>query len=812
MTSTKQNKTLSRDALLTAILVTVAITLIIFINLIINQPPAVISSEAPPEVFSAERAAMHLPPIASRPNPIGSKANEEVLNYVCTQLEAMGYEPEVHTTSLFSSYRFFHRVAYLNNLLLKIPGTQGDQTILIMGHYDTVINAPGASDNGAAVVTMLEVLRMLEHHPPMKNNLVFFFPDGEEYGLLGAQAFKEQHPWAENIDLIINLEAMGTSGQSIMFETGENNLNIIRDFAGTVPYPVGNSMTVEVYKRIGTATDYNVFKHDGYQGLNFAYIGNSFDYHTAGDNIENTDLRSIQHHGSHLAALLLHFGNVAFEPNATQNAVYFNTIGYGFVHYPYGWVPAISVIVALIALLLIVKGVRDQTINLLRLLFSVISFAIQLLIIYLASDAAFEILKSIYPGGDYRLLQYNQLQLLFWFSLIAVAFSMAFFHMISSGVKKWHLSYLFSWLILLVWAGGDGIMLKSLIVLALAAWIIWIHRKPTNTFDLWTAAIIVWIVLILIVSFLMPGASYLVVWPLVIALVPFGLSVFNKKMVVVKPLYLVVFLVFSIPLLSWFPVIMKLFIEAMGPALIPVTMVVAGLVMGLLIPSLYLITRRKPWLIPGILFLTGLFFLLFKATGFEYNERYRKQNQVIYATDANTGQVFWMGSKDGWTAQFLSEATDTIPLNRFYPANEGEVLAKASHYPPRPSAEVSLLADTMIHEERKLSFHVRTPSETAHLNLYVNSGPHTPSMQIINKERIEMIPTGETPWHMLQVLAPPGDGFSFSIFTKPGQEVILHLLEIDYSGIPEFVDYKERPAHMMSSGDRTITASRYAFK
>jgi|GEM_PF-5220998 len=74
-----------------------------------------------------------------------------------------------------------------------------------------------------------------------------------------------------------------------------------------------------------------------------------------------------------------------------------------------------------------------------------------------------------------------------------------------------------------------------------------------------------------------------------------------------------------------------------------------------------------------------------------------------------------------------------------------------------------------------------------------------------------MIPTGETPWHMLQVLAPPGDGFSFSIFTKPGQEVILHLLEIDYSGIPEFVDYKERPAHMMSSGDRTITASRYIF-
>ncbi len=811
MTSAKQNKILNRDALLTAILVTIAITLIIFINLRINQPPAVISSEAPPDVFSAERAAMHLPPIASIPNPSGSKANEEVFSYIRTHLEKMGYEPEVHATTFFASYYLFKRIAYLNNLLLKIPGTQGDQTILIMGHYDTVINAPGASDNGAAVVTMLEVLRMLKHHPPMKNNLIFFFPDGEEYGLLGAQAFKEQHPWAENIDLIINLEAMGTSGQSIMFETGENNLNIIRDFARTVPYPVGNSLSVEVYMRIGTATDYNVFKYDGYQGLNFAYIGNSFDYHTAGDNIENTDLRSIQHHGSYLAALLFHFGNVNFEPNASQNAVYFNTIGYGFVHYPYSWVPVIAVIAALAAILLLIKGIHNKTINLQRFLFSVISFSIHLLIIYWAFDAVLEILKSSYSGGDFRLLQYNQLSILLWFSLISISFSVAFFHMINSGVKKWHLSYLFSWLILLIWAGGDGIVLKSVIVLVLAGWISWAHRKPTNTIDFWAAAIIVWIILTLVVSFLLPGASYLFVWPVVFALVPFGLSVFKKKMVVVKPLYLIVFLLFSAPLLTWFPVILKLFIEAMGPELTPVTMVVAGLTLGLLTPFLYLITRSKPWLIPGVLFLTGLFFLLFKAPCFDYDERHRKQNHVIYATDASSGEVFWMGSQDSWTSQFLSEATDTIPLNRFYPANDGRVVVKAHHYPPLQSSEVNLLADSITNGERKISLYLRTQKETSHLNLYIYSGEHTPSVQIVDKERITLRPMGETSWYMLQLQGPPEEGVSFCIYSIPDQEVILHILENDYSGIPEFVEYEERPAHMMSSGDRTITASRYTF-
>lgn len=811
MISTKQNKPSNRGALLIAILTTVVITLIIFINLRINQPPVVVSSEAPPEVFSAERAAMHLSSIASKPNPIGSKANKEVFNYIHSQLEKMGYEPEVHAANLFSSYRSFQRVAYLNNLLLEIPGTQGNQTLLVMGHYDTVISAPGASDNGAAVVSMLEVLRMLKHHPPMKNNLIFFFPDGEEYGLLGAYAFREQHPWAEDIDLIINLEAMGTSGQSIMFETGDNNLSIIREFAGTVPYPVGNSMTVEVYNRIGTATDYNVFKHDGYQGLNFAYIGNSFDYHTAGDNIENTDLRSVQHHGSHLAALLLHFGNVSFEPDAKQNAVYFNTIGYGFAHYPYDWVPVIAIVVLLAAILLMIKGVRDETISIRKILFSVISFSIHLLIIYWAFDAVLEILKSSYSGSDFRLLQYNQLPILFWFSLIAVAFSAAFFYMINRGVRSWQLSYLFSWLLLLIWAGGENILLKSGAVLVLAGWLFWAHRKPTKAIDFWSAAIILWVVLMFVVSFMMPGASYLLVWPLVFCLVPFGLSVFKKNMEFAKPLLLVTFLLSTIPLLIWFPVIMKLFIQAMGPGLIPVTMLVAGLAMGLLTPFLYIITRTKPWLIPGILFITGLFFLLFNATGFDYDERHRQQNHVIYATDASAGKAYWMGRQDSWTAQFLTEATDTILLNRFYPSNDGRTVAKASHYPPLPSPEVSLLADNTSKQERKLSLHVRTPNETAHLYLYINAGVHAPSIQVVEKERKKMIPDGESSWYMFQVQAPPCEGVSFSIYTEPDQEVILHILEIDYSGIPEYVEYEERPAHMMSSGDRTITASRYIF-
>ncbi|MDR4988211.1 MAG: M28 family peptidase [Bacteroidales bacterium] len=800
-----------RAAMPVAVMVTVAILLVIIVNLRLHQPPAVVPAEAPPEVFSAERAAMHLPHIASRPNPIGSIANREVFDYIRAQLVHLGYEPEIHAATLFTSHQSFQRFTWLNNLLLKIPGTRGDQTLLIMGHYDTVISAPGASDNGAAVVTMLEALRMLQHHPPMKNNLIFFFPDGEEVGLLGAQAFRELHPWAENIDLIINLEAMGTSGQSIMFETGNNNLNIIRQFAGTVPHPVGNSMTVEVYKRIGTATDYNVFRDDGYQGLNFAYIGNSFDYHTAGDNIENTDLRSVQHHGSHLAALLLHLGNESFEPDARQNAVYFNTIGYGFVHYPYGWVPVIAVIVALTALLLLIKGVRDKTISLRRLLFGIITFSIHLLIIYWTFDAVFELIKSGYPGSDFRLLQYNQLPLLFGFSLIAVAFSAAFFHMIHRGAKGWQLSYLFSWVILIIWAGGDQLVIKSLVVLVLAVWVSLAHRKPAHAIDYWSSAVIVWVLLMLVVSFILPGASYLFVWPLVFCLVPFGLSVMKKNPEPSGPLFLILFLLSAIPVLAWFPVIIKLFIEAMGPGLIPVTMLVAGLAMGLMTPFYYLITRVRPWLIPGVLFLSGLVLLIAKAGSFDYSERHRQQNHVIYATDANSGKAYWMGSRDAWTAQFLTDVPDTINLGTFYPYLDELTIAKESQYPLLPAPEVLLLSDSIDNGERRLTLNVRSHNDAALLNFFINPGAHTPEIQMPGLERRTMRPVRDTDWYMIQLLAPPAEGTSFSVFTRSDQEVHVHVLEVDYSGIPEFADYEKRPATMMSSGDRSMTGNRFTF-
>ncbi|MFO7978509.1 MAG: M28 family peptidase, partial [Bacteroidales bacterium] len=386
-----------KSSILTALLVMAGILFIILISFHASRPPAVVPAEASAEAFSAARAAMHLPQIASVPNPLGSTANAEVGEYLYEQLQVLGLEPQVQTTR----YQYHDRVANLVNVMARIEGTGDGSAILFMGHYDSRISAPGASDNGSAVITMLELIRMLQHHPTTENDMIFLFSDGEEFGLLGAQAFMAEHPWTQGIGLVINFEAMGTNGQSLMFETGTNNLEVVREFARAVPYPVGNSLSVEIYNRMPNYTDFEVFKTLGYQGLNFAYIGNSFDYHTPGDNIENTDLRSVQHHGSYAAALALYFANKPLELEQEQNAVYFNTFGYGFAMYPYTWVPAITVLVLLAGVVIVAMGIYRKRIHPVRMLSGLVSFAILLLILFVSFDAIYQIIASYYPGNSF---------------------------------------------------------------------------------------------------------------------------------------------------------------------------------------------------------------------------------------------------------------------------------------------------------------------------------------------------------------------------------------------------------------------------
>jgi hypothetical protein len=121
------------------------------------------------------------------------------------------------------------------------------------------------------VAVLLETLRALRSSPPLRNDLIFLFTDGEEPGLLGAKAFVDAHPAAAA--LVLNFEARGTSGPAFMFETSEGNGWIVRQFAEAAPYPQANSLSYKAYRNMPNDTDLTIFKKAGIAGLNFAFIG-----------------------------------------------------------------------------------------------------------------------------------------------------------------------------------------------------------------------------------------------------------------------------------------------------------------------------------------------------------------------------------------------------------------------------------------------------------------------------------------------------------------------------------------------------------
>lgn len=299
------------------------------------QPPAPLPEHAPAALFSAGRATAVLRHLLGdgRPHPMGSAANAEVRARILERLTALGYTAETH-----SGVVCHDRSGVCGspvNILARLPNAPGndDGAILLAAHYDSVAAGPGAADDGAGVAAVLEIARALKEDPALHRPVIFLITDGEEAGLLGATLFVEQHPWARQVTAAVNLEARGTAGPSFMFETGSANQGLLQRYAAAVAQPMTNSLYYVVYKLLPNDTDFTVFKAAGYQGYNFAFIGDVAHYHTRRDTLAQLDPRSLQHQGENaLHALRALAADPA--PLAPGEAVYFDLFRWGLVQWP----------------------------------------------------------------------------------------------------------------------------------------------------------------------------------------------------------------------------------------------------------------------------------------------------------------------------------------------------------------------------------------------------------------------------------------------------------------------------------------------
>src|SRR5262245_9976627 len=259
--------------------------------------PAAVPLDAPDGLFSAGRARVLLGRIARAPHPVGSGEHDCVRETLRDALLALGLDPREQEGAFEG--------APLVNLFARIPGSASTGVVVGLAHYASKPSGPGAGEDGAGIVAWLEALRALRARGwQPRNDVLLFFSDGEELGLLGARFFARQPNVLKQVAVVVNLEAIGNGGPAVLFELGPRNGPRVREYARVAGFPAATSLSDALYARMPNDTDLTVFLRNGVEGFNLALTSGNCAYHAPHDTPANLDPRSLQHLGESALSLL----------------------------------------------------------------------------------------------------------------------------------------------------------------------------------------------------------------------------------------------------------------------------------------------------------------------------------------------------------------------------------------------------------------------------------------------------------------------------------------------------------------------------
>ena len=312
-------------------------------------PVAPLAGDAPDTEFSAARAMQHVRRIAREPHPMGSTEIERVRDYIIDEAEKLGLQVELQTVSAGDVFGD-RDVIEVTNVIAWIPGIANTKAVMLVAHYDTVPTTAGANDNSAAVAALLETARALQAGPALANDIVFLFTDGEEpFPRFGAPAFAATPGLLEAIGIVVNLEAVGSGGASTLVELNGPESWLIEQFASASPAPAAFSFLTEMTGLIGEiGTDFDVFSDAGLPGMHFAYLRGSPIYHTMADDVGSVRLGTLQHHGTNALTIARQFGNLDLSVIPDSGSSVFFTLRPFFVHYSIPWAVAFAVAAAVL--------------------------------------------------------------------------------------------------------------------------------------------------------------------------------------------------------------------------------------------------------------------------------------------------------------------------------------------------------------------------------------------------------------------------------------------------------------------------------
>jgi hypothetical protein len=318
------------------------------------QPPPARGADAPADMFSATRALARLERLIGddRPHPVGSAAAAEVRAKLVAEFNAIGVSAEVQPG--FACGPRSASCGYVWNVVAVLPGREPGPALLVSAHHDSVAAGPGAGDDGSGVAAAIEVAHALKSGPPPRRPVVFVLVDGEESGLLGAQAFVDSTTL--EIGAAINLDAGGTRGVTSLTRTTPADAGLIAAIAGAIPRPYGASVIGAVYGLTPYDTDFTVYKTAGWPALDFGFGEDKAHYHTPLDRLENLDPDSVQHLGDTALAAVRALAEADLEDLPERSSPYVDALGAVMLRWP----ALVTPLLAALALAGLVRRARRE--------------------------------------------------------------------------------------------------------------------------------------------------------------------------------------------------------------------------------------------------------------------------------------------------------------------------------------------------------------------------------------------------------------------------------------------------------------------
>jgi hypothetical protein len=572
------------------------------------------------EEYSTERALKHIKEISQQPHYVGSPNHAVVLNYLEQSLQKMGLVTQIQDTIILSKWA---NLVPCKNLITRIKGSENGKALLLLTHYDSAPHSKsyGASDDANGLGVILEGIRTFLHNKTKhKNDIIIVFSDAEEQGLNGAFAFAKFHPWIKDIGVVINFEARGTKGASMMLaESNTGNANLIKAFdEAKVQFPVSNSLMYSIYKMLPNDTDMTAFRETAdVPGYTFAYIDDHFDYHSIQDNYKNVTPNSVEHQGKYLMPILNHFSNINLnEMNAKEDYVYFN-LPQQFIKYPFSYNLSLWIGALFLFGIILFFGFGLNVLDIKEIVKSFIPALLSIVVSGLVSFGIWQLILKMYPVYKDMLHGFTYNGKDYMFAFLFLTFFICF------------LIYSF-------------------------------FAKEKNINEVIVAPIFLWITFTCIITFKLPGAGFFII-PVYIAMISWVLYMFFKvKNVIIHLLIVTPILLIMSPFVELFPI-------GLGLKMLAGSSVFIVLIFILM---LTIFLQMKNRMVISVLFLTLSFGFFVKAHNNNYFEKERaKPNSLLYVYNADAKVNFWATYDqvlDNWTKPFFKNDSVSKEISNLF--------------------------------------------------------------------------------------------------------------------------------------------------